>query len=107
MTGQVKEQIIARLGELAIRVIDGCLTVQPGLLPEDELFGSAGSDGVVRFTVCSVPMSVRLGPVDEVEFVADDGSVTTTEGAVLPAKLSAAVFGRDQRIAEVRWTVAR
>ena len=39
MTGQVKEEILARFGELGLHVIDGCLVLAPGLLPPAEVLG--------------------------------------------------------------------
>jgi hypothetical protein len=106
MTGQVKEEVLTRFGELGLRVLDGRLVLQPRLLPASELFGTDATQ-IVRFTFCSVPMEVRLGELDEVEFVPAGGVATTTRGVSLTAEQSAAVFDRAGRAKSVNWTVAR
>jgi len=106
MTGQVKEEVLTRFGELGLRVLDGRLVLRPGLLSRSELFGPDEAE-VVRFTFCSVPMEVRLGERDEVEFVAAGGVATTNDGTSLTAAQSAEVFDRAGRVTSVIWTLAR
>jgi len=75
MTGQVKEEVIARFGELGIRVRDGRVHFNPALLTRAEFnreprpFRYRDVDGVWReealragelgFTLCQVPFVVR------------------------------------------------
>ena len=58
MTGQVKEEILARWGELGVRVAGGRIRFQPVLLHPRELPG----DGVLTFSFGRVPWRVRRGP---------------------------------------------
>jgi hypothetical protein len=57
MTGQVKEEILTRWGELGLRRRSGGITFSPVLLDADEL----PPGGVLRFTFGRVPYSYRRG----------------------------------------------
>ncbi|MDH4053451.1 MAG: hypothetical protein OEU93_17935, partial [Rubrivivax sp.] len=57
MTGQVKEEILTRWGELGLRVRDGRVRFDPVLLDESEL--PAGS--ALKFTWARVPYTYRRG----------------------------------------------
>ena len=59
MTGQVKEEILTRWGELGLRVRDGQVHFQPVLLDRAEL----PADGALRFTWAGVPFAYRRGTV--------------------------------------------
>jgi hypothetical protein len=59
MTGQVKEEILTRWGELGLRVIAGQVHFNPVLLDEAEL--PAG--GELAFTFARVPYTYQRGPV--------------------------------------------
>ncbi len=58
MTGQVKEEILTRWGELGLRVRDGLVHFQPVLLDLAEI----PPDGALRFTWAGVPCAYRRGP---------------------------------------------
>ncbi|MFO7608333.1 MAG: hypothetical protein R6X35_03920 [Candidatus Krumholzibacteriia bacterium] len=98
MTGQVKEEILTRRGELGVRVEAGMVRFVPDLLEPRELLPAAGTfrclgpdgqdqdlelaAGTVAFTLCQVP--VVCGRTDgpgrvRVEFT--DGSAQTTCGS--------------------------
>lgn len=57
MTGQVKEEILTRWGELGLRVQGGRVHFQPVLLDLDEI----APDGALRFTWAGVPYTYRRG----------------------------------------------
>jgi len=122
MTGQVKEEILTRLGELGVRVEAGRVRFAPTLLDDAE-FGAAerfeivGPDGrerIVRvpegglgFTFCQVPVLYVPSPTAFVEVVTADGSVDTHAGDRLPAGRSADLFSRNGRITSIRVGVVR
>jgi hypothetical protein len=58
MTGQVKEEILTRWGELGLRVAGGRVRFDPVLLDEVELPES----GALTFTWAQVPYAYRRGP---------------------------------------------
>jgi hypothetical protein len=57
MTGQVKEEILTRWGELGLRVKDGCVHFNPVLLDEQEI----PEEGALTFTWARVPYTYRRG----------------------------------------------
>ncbi len=125
MTGQVKEEILSRFGELGLRVRGGAVWFEVGLLRARELvaapqrFRYLDVDGQwqeltvpesgLAFTWCQVPFVYRLddsaGP--SVTVTLDDGSAVTPTGLTLPAELSAELFLRTGRIRQVELVVRR
>jgi hypothetical protein len=57
MTGQVKEEIITRWGELGIRFESGLIRFDPVLLDPSEI----PTDSALRFTLSAVPFQIRRG----------------------------------------------
>ena len=107
MTGQVKEEVLTRFGELGFRVVDGCLTLSPGLIPADEIFPVSpdGTVGPARLTVCAVPMTVRLGSADSVVVESADGTVERSGDLALSPTQSQDVFARAGSVIGVDWTI--
>jgi len=107
MTGQVKEEVLTRFGEFGFRVVDGCLTIAPGLIAAEELFPTLpdGAPGPARLTVCAVPMTVRPGAADSVLVESADGAVERSAGLSLSAAQSRDVFARAGSVVRVDWTV--
>jgi hypothetical protein len=58
MTGQVKEEILTRWGELGLRMRDGQVHFNPVLLDAVEV----PEEGALRFTLGRVPYAYRRGP---------------------------------------------
>jgi hypothetical protein len=102
MTGQVKEEILARFGELGLHVTDGRLLLAPGLLPAGEVLGH---DGSARLTVCAVPVRIETGTRDSVTVDRVDGTSQTFEGLELDAEWSRELFARTGSITQVRWVL--
>ncbi|MHC4821809.1 MAG: hypothetical protein ACYTDX_08845, partial [Planctomycetota bacterium] len=110
MTGQVKEDIIARWGELGVTVAGGRIRFEPGLLRRSEFlshptafryFDVAGRPqtlhlerGALAFTYCQVPVIYRLAPQPSVTLVRTDGITEMVDGLTLNADTSAEVFNR-------------
>ena len=69
MTGQVKEEILTRWGELGLRVRGGQVHFDPVLLDEAEV----PSGGALTFTWCRVPYSIRRGPATRVRVLGAGG----------------------------------
>ena len=62
MTGQVKEEILARWGELGLRLEQGWVRFDPVLLDPAEL----PPDGALSFTLARVPYRIRRGAATRV-----------------------------------------
>jgi hypothetical protein len=110
MTGQVKEQILSRFGELGVRVSGGRIGFEPRLLRLDEfrdgpaLFrwpDASGAEmsadlpaGSLAFTYGQVPVFYRLGETATIELHRADGAVERVGGWELDRDASRAVFER-------------
>ena len=101
MTGQVKEEVLARWGELGILVEDGRIVLERPLLPAAELLPDDGS--ACRWTVCEVPVALTPADTDEVHVHWVSGDVTRRAGAALTREESAAVFGRRGAVSRVEF----
>ena len=119
MTGQVKEEILTRRGELGVSVADGRLRFAPRLLGRDEFLATArrfdyrdvsGAPcalsvpaGSLVFTLCQVPVVYNgdaAAPCIRVEYA--DGDTAEVPGDTLDAALSRAVFMRGGRVKALR-----
>jgi hypothetical protein len=108
MTGQVKEEVLTRLGELGFVLVDGTLRYRGPLLPADELWWTpAGGVPQYHLTVCATPVRVVAAATDEVRIEHTDGTVTTRAGRALTPDESAALFDRRRAIAAVEIRTAR
>ncbi len=110
MTGQVKEDFIARMGEMGVHVEHGELAFVRELMCGTEFLARAKefhcwdvkgnpktvklSEGTMAFTYCQVPVVAhRVGP-PQIRVTFADGSSQLVDGLKLDAAMSAAVFER-------------
>jgi hypothetical protein len=119
MTGQVKEEILTRFGELGARVAGGRVTFDLGLLRARELVTSPATfrfldvdgrwqeltvpDSGLAFTWCQVPFVYRLDDAAEpsVTITLDDGADLELTGLTLPSEWSGELFLRSGRIRRI------
>ncbi len=117
MTGQVKEDILVRFGELGVFVKDGCLHFKPSLLRKEELLdgpqmfdyvdinGDAGqialTKGQIAFTCCQVPVVYSNSHNESILILFTDGSTETTQGNSLSQQHSRMIFGRTGKISRL------
>ena len=119
MTGQVKEEVLSRFGELGVRVDGGAIRFQPSLLRAREFVCEArqfrfldvdGSwqdvdvpAGGVAFTWCQVPIIYQLNDDDSpaVTVTLRDGEKGTFTELALPSEISAELFQRSGRIRQL------
>ncbi|MBR5966120.1 MAG: hypothetical protein IK015_08420 [Treponema sp.] len=93
MTGQVKEEVITRWGELGMLIDGGKLRIDPALLLKKEF----GQDGKLSFTRFGVPFEYKLSSGGEVKVAVD----SNTFGAELSQNLSRDLFERKGKIKRV------
>jgi hypothetical protein len=117
MTGQVKEDIIARWGELGAVVRDGRLQFIPVLLRESEFHQDAGEfhcigfggkdltitlePGSLAYTYCQVPVIYRRSEERRIMLTFSNGKSRTVAGDTLDRKQSASLFRREGYIARI------
>lgn len=122
MTGQVKEEILTRQGEMGIRIRNGEIQFQPFLLRRREFlpnttvfnyFDLQGEEQTLElpadslaFTVCQVPFVYQLAaaPFSVVVSFADGTSVKTEQEGLDP-ELSLKLFQRSGEITKVEVNV--
>jgi hypothetical protein len=110
MTGQVKEDLIARMGEMGVHVENGELAFVPQLisrtefLAESKTFHHCDVKGnqrtlnlerdTVAFTYCQVPVVAHRSGPQHIRVTFADGISQLVDGLKLDAATSAAVFDR-------------
>lgn len=110
MTGQVKEDILARMGELGIKMNAGQLVFEPGLLHKNEFLQKETTatfiqaDGSLKkivlapdslaFTVCQVPVIYTKAGSGKIEVYYANGDHETFTGTQLSNEVSNKIFQR-------------
>ncbi len=123
MTGQVKEDILSRWGELGVIVEGGCLRFDPVLLKASSFLEKPGQftyidmDGVsqsvdveassLTFTYCQVLVRYVIGESDKLVIEGQDGTKHECIGLQLSASESAAIFSRDRSYRSIDVTISR
>ena len=125
MTGQVKEEILARFGELGVRVRGGHVAFEPLLLTAEDFLNAPvrwrmiGLDGVERtvtvpagalaFTYLQVPVLYTLtdGPRACIRVTREDGSIVEGRGGHLPPDVSRMLLDRTGGAARIEVDVPR
>ena len=118
MTGQVKEDILGRFGELGVFVEKGQLFFNPCLLRKEEFLqlskrfnyvsvnGDSKSielpENSLGFTYCQVPIIYQLAEVDTIEVEYANGKNKSFEGLSLDSSVSKSVFTRNSEIEYIK-----
>lgn len=122
MTGQVKEDILTRFGELGIKINQGKLQFQPHLLQHDEFLkerqkatfvlvdGSEKelvlNEKSLAFTYCQVPVIYQIDASNKIQLTYSDGSQAVVDSNELSVEQSSAVFLRTNQIAQITVFIA-
>jgi hypothetical protein len=119
MTGQVKEDFIARYGELGVHVIKGEIAFEPYLLSRSEFLADDRSwelpsetielkKNQLGFTFGSVPIIYSLNDEKEISVQYKNGvSVKFENTSRLNKELSSKIFNRDGEIAKILVNIDR
>ncbi|MFO7999541.1 MAG: hypothetical protein R6U86_11240 [Bacteroidales bacterium] len=114
MTGQVKEDVLSRFGELGVAVNGGQLYFNPSLLRKEEFLSDAQTfeyvavnglpaklplnKGQLAFTCCAVPVVYAASDNDQITVCYANGSREGIAGNALTPELSSLVFKRTGKI---------
>ncbi|WP_299276869.1 hypothetical protein [uncultured Psychroserpens sp.] len=117
MTGQVKEDILSRFGELGIFVTQGRLFFNPCLLREEEFLTEPKTFKYVdvnmkwkeieleahsmAFTYCQVPIIYKMGYEDWIEIETTQSSLKTLNSLALDTIISKEIFERSGLVEKV------
>lgn len=118
MTGQVKEEILTRLGELGVLVRGGALCFVPTLLRSEEFLRDAStfayidtvgkqkklslSPGSLAFTVCQTPVVYVRGDRVKIDVMLTEGRTVTIRDNCLDMETTQHILDRDGQV-EILW----
>ncbi|MCA1756914.1 MAG: hypothetical protein LC649_05600 [Bacteroidales bacterium] len=121
LTGQVKEDIIARFGELGVRIRKGSIVLSQSMLNKNELLNqdqnfyfldAEGKNSLLKlhsgqfaFTLCQVPVVYARGTKNEITIWYADGSHKVTEGFIIDEETSNAIFRRSGEVRKIEFTI--
>lgn len=117
MTGQVKEDILTRFGELGIYVDHGQLCFYPCLLRKTEFLSEARDFKYINlekenksitlepsslgFTYCQVPIIYKIAEKDALEVTFTDGSTKQFDSLQIDKETSELIFQRSGKVAQI------
>lgn len=117
MTGQVKEDIICRFGELGVFVKAGQLYFKPALLRKNEFLKKSKvfeyvdvhqenrklplEEGSLCFTYCQIPIVYKLAVENKLEIIYKDNSHTTSKSLSLDLASSRQIFERTGEVVQI------
>ena len=122
MTGQVKEDLISRFGELGVRVEDGCVHFDPSYLRREEFSAEAQewtfSDGqetrtvtvpadALAFCLCGVPVIYRIANQAKIRLHTIEKDRVSVEGERLDRSWSQCLFTRSGTIRQIEVDVPK
>ena len=122
MTGQVKEEILTRFGELGCFVQNGCIMFDTALLLKEEFlienqiftyFDISGTkrsleilENQLAYTFCQVPIVYTLSKQDcRINLILKDNSNIKIEGNFIDQKISRSIFNRDGSVNQIQFQV--
>lgn len=114
MTGQVKEDILSRFGELGVNITKGKLQFKPHLLRKSEFLDETHifryvdvnnqkhqiqlEENSLGFTFCQVPIIYNISTQNEIKVELYDADSLQFEGLELTSTLAQEVFSRSRKI---------
>jgi hypothetical protein len=117
MTGQVKEDLLSRAGELGVKVKEGTLSFEPVLLrsqefmEETQLFSFVDihqkkkkiqlAQNSLAFTVCQVPVVYQKSDENVIEVYTNDEGIIHIKGNQLDSKISQSLFSRSGEFVKI------
>ncbi len=123
MTGQVKEDILSRIGELGVSVKNGELQFYPCLLrigeflKEPKMFRYVDVNQnkkqlqlyrhELAFTYCQVPIVYSLSGENSLEITYHDGSINSHTGLTLDTSISEKLFRRTAEIESIKVNIEK
>ncbi|HKK24577.1 MAG TPA: hypothetical protein VJ941_03065 [Gracilimonas sp.] len=121
MTGQVKEDILVRIGELGVKVRDGVLNFDPILLKETEFTKEGRSielvsldkekyeltvpAGGLAFTCCQVPVIYKTSDKNELTVITADGETESFDQLMLDEETTRHIFQRSGHVKRIEISI--
>jgi hypothetical protein len=119
LTGQVKEDVISRFGELGILIQNGAIEFKPSLLNHNEIldnqqqFKYIDINGIKKtielnpnqlaFTFCQIPIVYNFGNEEKIVIEYTNGQMNEIQGCMLDHTISMKLFSRSGEIQKVEF----
>ncbi|MUU77782.1 hypothetical protein [Winogradskyella endarachnes] len=123
MTGQVKEDVLCRFGEIGVFVKDGKLFFNPRLLRKEEFLSKPKEfsytsiaknietiqleKDTLCFTYCQVPIIYTLGTENKIQVINNNGSTIDFKDLQLDEITSDKIFKRTGEVKQIEVTVKK
>jgi hypothetical protein len=122
MTGQVKEDIVTRFGDLGVVINHGKISFSPALLESNEFMQEPGSLDYYRgevkqtldigknelaFTLCNIPVVYCMADNEGHTVWMSDGSTRDFDGHTMNDEISRKIFGRKEEISRIYVNINR
>ncbi len=117
LTGQVKEDVISRFGELGVLIKNGEISFAPSLLNQGEILTqdeqfeyydlSAEKKSIdlkekqMGFTYCQIPVIYSFGNEESIRVHYTNGDSKEIPGNILPKEISSKIFSRTSEIKKI------
>ncbi|MFZ3273962.1 MAG: hypothetical protein WA143_06790, partial [Lutibacter sp.] len=117
MTGQVKEDFLARMVELGVSVKNGTVKFQPDLLKKEEFLKESKSfrytdvnfqekelmleKNMLCFTYCQIPVVYELGEKDSIQVIYSEEKSIEIDGLKLTPEISNQIFSRTGAVSSI------
>jgi hypothetical protein len=121
LTGQVKEDIISRIGEMGVRINDGKIVFDSSLLNKEEILDRPQvfeyyrvngekheillSENQISFTFCQVPVVYTFSDEEKIAVAFENGKAEIIPGNVLNSEISNMVFNRSGEVKLIEVTL--
>ena len=123
MTGQVKEDVLSRFGELGVSVCKGAVQFNPEILRTDEFLKSKDvfnyvnlakekcsidlEEDSLAFTYCQVPVIYKKASNFAIKVFLTDGSILSFQGKSLDIETSQMLFDRGGKVDKLEVSVIK
>ena len=117
MTGQVKEDILSRFGEMGVFVKDGKIKFHPTIMKHEEFLQEPRvfkyvdlerniisldlKKGMLGLTICQVPVIYHASDNEVIEILFANGTSKNVEGDEVDELISQSIFNRDKKITKL------
>ena len=122
MTGQVKEEILTRFGELGCFIKNGCITFDTSLLLFEEFLLQNKTftyfdisktkicleilQNQLAYTLCQVPIIYTLSKNEKnITLILNDNAKVTITGDIIDKKMSQSIFNREGRVIQIQYNI--
>jgi len=123
MTGQVKEDILSRFGELGVFVSNGEIGFHPSLLRKGEFLKEPktfkytdidnsvlelelGKDSLC-FTYCQIPVVYKLSQTEKLQVHFENGKIEETNKLFISKKISKQIFERTTEVRQITVSISK